>query len=497
MKHSEASYNHILKYTGLLGGVQVFYVLMAVIRNKLTACLIGVSGLGLADFYTKTLELMGNTTNFGIAFSAVRRLSELYETGNRRDMAHYVRLIRTWTLLTALFGSLVCLVVSPLISLLTTGGYGNTLAFALLSPAVAFSTLLGGELAVLKGLRCLKQMAAMSAAGALATLLVTAPLYWLMGINGVIPVIVTTAAVVFAINCWAATRQFAYRVSLFRWRFISQGGHLLRLGSAYIVAGIFGSGAEMVIRSYLKRSAEGDMALGFYAAGLAVTVSYARLIFVAMDADYFPRLSVAVSDHERMNTAINRQIDVLVVLIVPFLILFVLALPLIVRILYTADFLAIIPMVICAMGYMYFKAVFSPVAYLPLAAGHSLTYMLMELAYDVPFVLLVVGGYHYGGLIGAGIGLTLANAFDCLLIWTVYARLYGFRPCGPTLRRCLMQGAFLLFGLIAAWQANLLYRFGFGLLAFGLSVGVSWKLLRSQTAIGAVIDRFRHRRKEE
>ena len=64
-----------MKSTGLLGGVQAFYILMSVVRNKLTALLIGTAGMGLADLLCRTLELLGNTTNFGIAFSAVDRKS--------------------------------------------------------------------------------------------------------------------------------------------------------------------------------------------------------------------------------------------------------------------------------------------------------------------------------------------------------------------------------------------------------------------------------------
>ena len=45
---------------------------MSIIRNKFTALFIGTWGMGLADLYNRTAELIGNTTNFGIAFSAVR-----------------------------------------------------------------------------------------------------------------------------------------------------------------------------------------------------------------------------------------------------------------------------------------------------------------------------------------------------------------------------------------------------------------------------------------
>jgi len=209
-----------------------------------------------------------------------------------------------------------------------------------------------------------------------------------------------------------------------------------------------------------------------------------------MDADYFPRLSAAVTDARRMNTAINRQIDALVLLLVPFLIVFVLALPLLVRLLYTSAFLPIVPMIVCAVGYMFFKAMFSPVAYLPLAAGHSLTYMAMELAYDLPFVGFVIVGYHLGGLTGAGIGLTLSNAYNFLLVWGVYAHRYGFRPNAATVRRSLLQAVCLAVGIFAAWQTDALVRYGVGIAALLASVVSSWQMLRRETAIGERLRRL-------
>ena len=73
------TYNHVLKYTGLLGGVQVFYILMSIVRNKFTAMFIGAWGIGLVETYNRAVDLIANMTNFGIGFSAVRRLSELHE----------------------------------------------------------------------------------------------------------------------------------------------------------------------------------------------------------------------------------------------------------------------------------------------------------------------------------------------------------------------------------------------------------------------------------
>lgn len=489
-----SSYSHILKYTGIFGSVQVLYVLIAVVRNKLAALLIGTVGMGLADLYGRTVELVGNTTNFGIGFSGVRRLSALYETGDRRTIAHYVRLIRSWVLLTALLGALVCLACSPLLSYATTGSYDVTLEYCLLAPAVAFTTLTGGELAVLKGIRQLKRMAAVSALAALASLFISAALYWWFGLRGVLPVFVLIPATTFVLNLRAASHEYPYRVTLRRPRFLRQGSEMLRLGVAYIVAGICGTGAEFAVRSFLSRSDGGLDAVGLYAAGFVLTVSYARIIFTAMDADYFPRLSAAVGNRERMNTEINRQTDVLVLLIAPFLIAFAVALPLIVRVLYTEAFLQIIPMVICAAGYMFFKACFSPAAYLPLAAGHSFTYMTMELAYDIPFIFLVVGGYELGGLAGAGIGLTISNGYNFLLVLLVYMRRYGYRPAARTVRLALVQGLLLAAGLAAAWQTDALLHYGLGLAVLLASAALTWRKLGSELSLNAIRQRFKQKR---
>ncbi len=472
-------YSRILKYTSLFGSVQVFTILLSVVRNKLTALLIGPAGMGIADVMMRTLDFLANTTNLGIGLNAVRRLSAFHDAGDARRTLHYVRLVRTWALFAAALGFVVALALAPLLSLWNMGTLAATPSFLALAPVVAFSTLTVAEVAILKAIRQLRQLATVTALGAVSTLLITAPLYFALGTRGIVPVIGLTTLACGLLTLRVSCRQFPYRVGPFRRRFVRQGNHLLRLGIAYFAAGMAGSGAEMLIRSELHRLSGSWDVVGLYAAGFTLTVAYARLVFVAMDADYFPRLSVALEHGPAaMNETINRQTDVLVMLIVPVLIAFGAALPIIIPLLYTSAFLAIIPMVLCALSYMYFKAVFSPAAYLPLAAGNAGTYMSMEIAYDVPFALLVLGGFKAGGLVGAGIGLALSNAWNLLLVWTVYARRYAFRPERSTMVRALLQGLCLAAGLAAATLEAPLPRYALAALALALSVGISAPMIR-------------------
>lgn len=477
----ENSYSHILKYTGLLGGVQVLHILISACRNKVTALFIGSAGMGWSDLFARTVELMAGATNFGIGFSAIRRLSVLYETGDMARTGRYVRLVRSWVLLTGLFGMGLTLLLAPLLSLFATGSPDRTVQFALLAPAILLATLLGGEIAVLKGTHRLRPLAAASALSALATLLLTAPIYFRFGAAGILPVLLSTGTAVFLIHLHAATRLFPYRVRLHPWRYLRRGSHLLRLGTAYIAAGIAGSGAEMLIRTVLMKNDESQA--GLYAAGLTLTVSYARFVFVAMDADYFPRLSALMDDKKGLSVAVNRQTDALVLLMTPVLLLLALSLPLVVRILYTEEFTAVIPMVLCALPYMFFKAVYSPLSYLALSGGDSRLYLVMELAYNAVLAAAVITGFRAGGLAGAGIGLSLANLSDLLLILTFYPRRYSVRLKALTVRRTLRQFLLLAAGLVCISRPEPEWHWGGGCGFTLLSAVLSWQLLKSETGL--------------
>lgn len=487
-KEDKDSYGQVLKYTGLLGGVQVFYVLMSILRNKATAVFIGPWGMGMAFVYSKAAEFLCSATNFGLGISSVRRLAELHERGERRAVEQYVKLIRSWTLITALLGLVACVALAPVLSRRMLGDYHSTKGFLLLSPTVFLLTMLGGELAILKGLHELRRMAGVSVLVGLVTTLSTVAIYALMGLHGVLPVLLTTSAVTFLLNLRATTRLYPYRVGLRSMHLLRRGTHLVRLGAAFTLAGLVGAGADFAIASFISQSAS-PHAVGLYGAGFTLIVSYARIVFVAMDADYYPRLSAAGEDVRRRNVIINRQIDVLVLLMAPFLILFSLFLPLVVRIIYTEEYLIVVSMAVYAMSYMFFKAVYTPVAYLPLARGDSMTYFLMETAYYVVFVLAVTAGYALKGLSGAGIGLSVANLFDLLALTTVYGLRYGFRFEVPVLRRCLLHFVLLLMGLGCALVPDAALKFGLGIPVAIASVALSWRFLGRETDI---IVRLRH-----
>lgn len=481
------NYRQIFKSTGLLGSVQALYIGISVIRNKVAALLIGAAGMGLADLYARTLELVGNATNFGLSLSAVKQLSPILCRPDMKDASSQelyaeaeaqVAAVRTWVLLTALLGMAVCAGLSPLLSIFLTDSSRHTMAFAMLAPAVGFSTLTGGEVAVLKAAHRLSSLARATAIGAFLTLAYCTALYSLLGTDGIIPMIILSGGTMFFLNLRESGRVFRYRLSHLDEKMRRTAKPLLRLGTAYILAGLFSSGAEIIVRAAFMHTDGGIVTIGLYAAGLTLTISYSRLIFVAVDADYFPRLTTALADCREMCVTIDRQINTLVVLMAPFLIVYALSLPLVVRLLYTQEFLAIIPMVLAAAPGMYIKAVYTPIAYLPLAKGDSLLFMLMELGYNVVFCLFVIGGWHFAGLVGAGVAISAANLCDYITVTAIYSQRYGYSMSHGTSVRKSLLFLLLLAGVWAAVQSSPLLRLGIGGTAFLLALSVAWPVLK-------------------
>jgi len=304
-ENEKGAYGQVLKYTGIFGGVQGLNVIVSLVRNKLAAVLLGPAGMGLVSLFNATVAFISQATGFGISMSAVRHISELTESGDEAQRAYYIKVVRAWSLLAALFGVLVCVAIGPFLSSNTFAWGNHTLHFILLAPAVGMIAVTAGETAILKGTRQLKPLVVVQTFTILATLLLTVPAYYFFGQAGIVPVIVLMALVTLLFTVNYSYRLYPLQLSGSK-GILGDGMEMIRLGVAFTLAGIVGAGSEMLIRSWLNLQGDLD-AVGLYNAGYMITVTYASMVFSAMEADYFPRLSAVNGDVTATNeTVISR-----------------------------------------------------------------------------------------------------------------------------------------------------------------------------------------------
>lgn len=482
-EQDDSTYDHVLRYTGLFGGVQGLTMLFSIVRNKLAAYFLGTSGIGLVSMFSNAIHLVNQSTNLGLSFSAVKHVSELFGQGDLARIRDFCATVRVWCLLTALLGTCCALALSPMLSRWTFDSEAHILDFVLLSPVVGCLTVSGGELAILKGLKQLKKVALVSACSSLAALVVCTPLYWMWGVRSIVAVLLLTQAAALAINLHYSTKVMPWRLGGALRERLRDGRPMVMLGLGYIVAGVFGQGAEYVIRTLIYSFDGNSAGVGLYHSGYTLTVTYASVVFAAIEADFFPRLSAGCQTQERQNRIVNQQIEVSLLLIAPILILFVLAMPLAIWLLFNHDFLAAVPMATCATFFMLFKSVTLPVAYLPLAHGEARIYVLTEALYDVFIAAAVPFCYSRWGLQGAGCALALAGLEDLLFIHLFYRYHYGFRVAPRAVGLALAQFALFSVAEFCALQSDPWLRYTLGGVAFGLSLWLSLHVLGRETSI--------------
>ncbi len=82
---NSGSYRQIMKATSIFGGVQVFNILISIIRSKVMAVLLGPAGIGILGLFNSTIVLLSSLTNFGLGISAVKDIAAARETKNERQ----------------------------------------------------------------------------------------------------------------------------------------------------------------------------------------------------------------------------------------------------------------------------------------------------------------------------------------------------------------------------------------------------------------------------
>ena len=479
----DTSYDHVLKYTGVFGGVQVLTMLVSMLRNKLAAWWLNKAGMGFFLMYSNIASFVSSASNAGIPFSAVKNVSELYETADSAQLESYVVTVRSWSLWTALFGALLCVLMAPPISYFAfDGDWSYTLEVALLAPMIFAIAITNGEISILKGTRKLKRVAIISAASALLTLLSVLPFFYLWGVHGVIPALVINALVVMVVHLRFSLPVFPWHVSLFSRRVLQQGMDMIKLGIPYVAASIINAFTALAIPAFLLGIGNIDD-VGLYKVGYSIMVVYAGIVFVAVETDYFPRLSAVNNNVGRMNYAINQQIDICVLLMAPLLVFMMMAMPWIVRLLYTAEFLPVVSMAVYSAFYMFFRAIMLPIAYTSLAKGDTLTYLVMEVVYDAFSFALIAAGFYWGGITGTGIALSVAGLLDVLMIATCYSLRYGFRFFSSTVKLVAVQGCLLLAAMAFCILGNVWLKYVGCMVVMLLSAFYSFRLLQKKTTV--------------
>lgn len=442
-KKSENSYRSILKGTSLFGGVQVLQILINLVRGKFVAMFLGPEGQGIASLFTSSSTTIQRFSSLGLNLAVVKEVAA--ESEDPDALSATLTAARRMISLTSLLGAVICVLLCVPLSRLTFGTSDMAWQFVLLGAAVGLAVASAGKLSVLQGLHEIRRLSSASLVGGLCGLVVGVPLYYFFGNSGIVPAMVAlslTMYIFYSISLRKALGKnlpIAYQT----WReSIPLMKPLLVLGLLMMASDLIGSGVTYLLNIFIRIKSDYST-VGLYQAANSVTSQYAGMVFAAMAMDYFPRLSKSASDNQAMAAVVNRQQEIVSLIIAPAMCLLILSSPVIIPLLLTAEYHSILPLMRWFGLGVLMQALAYPMAYISFAKNNKKLFFWLEGAFG-NLLTLVLGciGFNWFGLYGLGYALVADHTVCMIVYYLVNRHYYGFTFSRSAIRQTIVAVMF-------------------------------------------------------
>lgn len=478
-------YRSVAKGTALMGGVQVFNILINVVKGKLVAMFLGPAGMGVVSLLTSSTNVVQQFSCLGLNLAIVK---EIAGADSKEKQKTVIAVVRCLLLLTALLGALLTLVLSPWLSTWSFGDRTYTMHFIFLGIMVFFMTLSNGEASILQGAHTIKRLAYSSLVGSSVGLLVGVPLYYFYGQDGIVPAMIALSLATFAFYRYHSYKEFGrLRLS------VSWNDHsplikaMITFGFISMISALLGTFANYGVNAYVRfQGALHDV--GLFQAANSITNQYVGLVFTAMSVDYFPRLSAVSGDNRKVCEAVNMQAEIVLLVVAPIVMLMILVAPLIIKILLTGEFLSLGPVIrVMAIG-IFLKAISFPMGYISFAKGDKKTFFWMEGVWgNVLTLSLNILFYYFWGLIGLGISMVCIYSIIMGVYFVVTNKLYEYNVDKTVLILIGILGGMIALCYSASLISNALVSYGIMSIVFIFSSAYSIMGLNKRMDVVTII----------
>ncbi|MEM9649292.1 MAG: O-antigen translocase [Bacteroidota bacterium] len=489
---TSSSYRQIMKGTSIFGGVQVFNIIITIIRSKVIAVLLGPAGMGISGLLTSTTTFIGSLTNFGLRVSSVKDIAAAHNSNDELKVTKTVMVVRRLVWLTGILGTLVTIIFAGWLSELSFGNREYTYSFIWLSITLLFNQLTSGQSVLLQGMRKLKYLATANVIGAASALLVSIPLYYYFRVNGIVPALIITALFTLLANIYFARKVKISKIDISWNETKVRGRGMMVMGFVLSLSGIMTMGAAYIVRIFISNKGGLDD-VGLFNAGFAIINTYVGLIFTAMSTDYYPRLSGIAEDNQKTTLLVNQQAEVAILILAPILTIFLIFIDIAVVLLYSKQFIATTEMIYWAALGIFFKSVSWAISYVFLAKSASKVFFWNELISIVCMTSLNLLGYYYWALAGLGFSFMLSYLIYLIQVYLVARKKYSF-----TLNKGFLKiFAFQLFVAICCFIISKSvikpWSYMLGVLCIIISVWFSFKELDKRLRLRQLLNSYKNK----
>ncbi|MGV3697901.1 oligosaccharide flippase family protein [Flavobacterium sp.] len=426
MTDTKSSYRSIMKATSIFGGVQVFNILITLIRGKAVAILIGTAGMGLNGLLLSGLNLIKTITSLGISESAVKDISKAYNSNDEKHIRITFQVFRRLIWLTAILGIIMTIAFSPLLSQFAFRTTDKAMSFIWLSITFVFGALSGGIYTLLRGTRQLKYLAQANIIGATVGLVVALPIFYFYGIDGVVPAIIGTALANYLVSLYFKAK-IKFEPIAISWKETFQlGKPIVQLGVSLTLINILAAAVAFTLNAFISKT--GTLSdLGLYNAGNAIVEGYVGMVFTAMATDYFPRLAGVINDEGQWKKLVNEQAELVLIILGIVLVLLLITTPILIRVLLSKEFIGSQKFIMWAVLAIPLKGLVWVVGFVILAKAKNKLFLIVEIIANLVVLCFNLLFYHLYGLTGLGISLSISYSISSVFMLIILKRKFDFQ----------------------------------------------------------------------
>jgi O-antigen/teichoic acid export membrane protein len=426
LESKSSEYKNIFKSTFLFGFVQIFNILTKVVLNKSIAVFAGTGGVGLLGIFQSVSEMLKTLFGLGVCQSAVRDISKANTDKDFSSVESTVKTTSVLNFILGVFSILMMITFSGYLSVLSFGDRSYTLMFSALSVVVFFGIISEGQLSILKGLRHLRSIAKSMMFGSLFGTMCGVPLYYFWGVNGVLPSLIITSFILALFSTYYVRGVGGDGARLKRREFLDISLKMIKVGIALMLVTFAATITNFVIKAYILNTSSLKV-LGYYQAGTTIVAGYFSIIVAAMMTDYYPRISAIFDNDSEISKELNKQVKVGMIIITPLLIIFILFMPLIIRILYSGSFLVSIQYIQYAVLGMLIILCSNPVDMILVAKQKMKIFLFGLVLYRTIMILLSIYLFTHYGLRGLGIADLIMAIIHLIMMSYIVSKLYNIR----------------------------------------------------------------------
>ncbi len=388
----------VLKAMSVFGGVQIISILCSIVRTKLVAIWIGAAGVGIFGLFNSAIEMLSSILHLGIRSSAVRDIASEEPALRPR----IITVMRRWSWILGLLSAVITLAISPLLSQWTFGDDRHTWGFIALSVVLLLNSITGGETAILQGLERLKRIAKASVWGIIAGLTISIPMFYYWRIDSIVPSILVYSIVTTVFTFIYREREVRGACDVSTKETFEKGGSFILLGVYMTISAFSAMLVSYIFLAYLNQTAD-TYTVGYYQAGYTLVNKYVGLVFAAIGMEFYPRLARVSNQPKRLSAFVSHEMTISLWILLPIIAIFIAADDIIVNLLYSSEFLVIIPFISWAIVGTVFRTVSWCMAFVILARGDGKIYLLTEISSAVIGLALNILLYEAWGMLGLGI----------------------------------------------------------------------------------------------